>query len=165
LDIHKQGEFFGEMAILEDTPRSATCVALTHVDVLEFNKENFELMIAGSPNIAIILLKLFCKRIYDQQRRFKILCISDLGVRIADVFLMFDEMNPVENPGEKKRVFNLTIQDVAHWAGIPVDTARSEIRKYSDVHRLEIFENHITIPNIVDIRRIVESRVQMRTPS
>jgi hypothetical protein len=86
-------------------------------------------------------------------------------MRIADVFLMFDEMNPAENPVEKKRVFNLTIQDVAHWAGIPVDAARSEIRKYSDAHRLEIFENRIAIANIADIRRIVESRVQVRMPA
>jgi len=88
LDILMPSEFFGEMAILENTPRSATCVAIDTVEVLEFNKENFEILITGNPQIALILLKLFCKRIYDQKRRFKILVMPDIQARIADVFLM-----------------------------------------------------------------------------
>ncbi|MBR4179898.1 MAG: cyclic nucleotide-binding domain-containing protein, partial [Treponema sp.] len=74
LDILKPGEFFGEMAILDKSPRSATCMAAGHVKCLEFNKENFELLITGNPQTALVLLKLFCKRIYDQKRRFRILC-------------------------------------------------------------------------------------------
>jgi CRP-like cAMP-binding protein len=161
LDILKQGEFFGEMAILENIPRSATCVALTKVDTLEFTKENFELLVTGNPQMAIILLKLFCKRIYDQQRRFKILCISDYAIRIADVFMMYDEMSPSMGT-DKRRTFNLTIQEIAHWAGIPVDVAHGEIKKLVDTHRLEIFETSISVTNIADIRRMVESRVQVR---
>ena len=87
LDILKPGEFFGEMAILDNSPRSATCVAIGNVECLEFNKANFQVLITGNPQIAIILLKLFCKRIYDQKRRFRILVISDLQARIADVFM------------------------------------------------------------------------------
>src|SRR5574344_3105412 len=93
LDILKPGEFFGEMAILDNSPRSATCVAVGNVECLEFNKANFQVLITGNPQIAIILLKLFCKRIYDQKRRFRILVISDMQARIADVFMMYDELN------------------------------------------------------------------------
>ncbi|MDR3284744.1 MAG: Crp/Fnr family transcriptional regulator [Treponema sp.] len=162
LDIHKPGEFFGEMAILENTPRSATCVALTKVNVLEFTKENFELLITGNPQMAVVLLKLFCKRIHDQERRFKILCISDVSIRVADVLLMFDEMTPNPNPLDKKRSFDLTIYDIAHWAGIPVDVAKTEIKKYCDSHQLEVFDTYITITNISDIRRIVEAKIFLR---
>jgi CRP-like cAMP-binding protein len=165
LDILKQGEFFGEMSILENIPRSATCTAMTKVDVLEFNKENFELLISSNPQMSIILLKLFCKRIYDQQRRFKVLCIADIPVRIADVILLFDEMNHRETVSEKKRTYNLTVPEIAHWAGIPVNIAYTEIKKYSDAHQIELFEDHITVANIADIRRIVETRVQLRRPS
>ena len=75
LDILKPGEFFGEMAILDNSPRSATCVARGHVECLEFNKANFEMLITGNPQLALILLKLFCKRIYDQKRRLESLLL------------------------------------------------------------------------------------------
>ena len=42
IDILQPGELFGEMAILEEAPRSATAIALDQVTALEFNRENFE---------------------------------------------------------------------------------------------------------------------------
>lgn len=159
LDILKPGEFFGEMAILDNSPRSATCVAMEKVECLEFNKENFELLITGNPQIALILLKLFCKRIYDQKRRFRILVIKDYQARLADVFLMFDEMTPVQNPAERQRRFNLTIADLAHWAGLPPETTRDEVNKFVEKRKLEVFDNYMIVANIADMKRIVDMRV------
>ena len=162
LDILMPGEFFGEMAILENSPRSATCVAIDRVEVLEFNKENFEILITGNPQIALILLKLFCKRIYDQKRRFRILVIKDPQARIGDVFLMFDELNPVTNPNDRTRKFNLTMQDLSHWAGLPVELVRDEMAKLSEKRRVEVYDNYIVVPNIVELKRLVDQKSQQR---
>ena len=158
LDILKPGEFFGEMAILDKSPRSATCMAAGHVKCLEFNKENFELLITGNPQTALVLLKLFCKRIYDQKRRFRILCIKDLQARLADVFLMLDEMNPVGNPMEKTRRFNVTLSDIAHWSGLSQEVTRDEVNKLIEKRKIEVFDTYIMVNNIVDMRRMYETR-------
>ncbi len=158
LDILKPGEFFGEMAILDKSPRSATCMAAGHVKCLEFNKENFELLITGNPQTALVLLKLFCKRIYDQKRRFRILCIKDLQARLADVFLMLDEMNPVSNVMEKTRRFNVTLSDIAHWSGLSQEVTRDEINKLVEKRKIEVFDTYIVVSNIVDMRRMYETR-------
>ena len=158
LDILKPGEFFGEMAILDKSPRSATCMAAGHVKCLEFNKENFELLITGNPQTALVLLKLFCKRIYDQKRRFRILCIKDLQARLADVFLMLDEMNPVSNPMEKTRRFNVTLSDMAHWSGLSSEVTRDEINKLVEKRKIEVYDTYIVVSNIVDMRRMYETR-------
>lgn len=160
LDILMPGEFFGEMAILENSPRSATCVAIDTVELLEFTKENFEILITGNPQIAMILIKLFCKRIYDQKRRFRILVISDIQARIGDVFLMFDELNPCPNPNERSRKFTLSVQDVSHWAGLPVEQVRDEMNKFVEKRKIELFDNYLVVNNIVDMKRFVDSRCQ-----
>ena len=163
LDILRPSEFFGEMAILENSPRSATAVAVNTVKVLEFNKENFEILITGNPQIALILLKLFCKRIYDQKRRLKILVIEDTQARIADVFLMFAEMQPNADPNERTMRFNLTIQDISHWAGLPVDTVRDEVNRFVEKHKIEVYDTYIVVNTIVDMRRIVDTRAAIRS--
>ncbi|MCQ2611679.1 MAG: cyclic nucleotide-binding domain-containing protein [Treponema sp.] len=161
LDILKPGEFFGEMAILDNSPRSATCMAIGNVECLEFNKENFELLITGNPQLALILLKLFCKRIYDQKRRLRILTIKDLQARIADVFLMFDEMNPVANPNERSRRFNVTIADVAHWTGLTPEITRDEINKFVEKRKIEVYDNYIMVNNITDMKRLVDNKIHV----
>ena len=158
LDIMKPGEFFGEMAILDNSPRSATCVAIGNVECLEFNKENFQLLIMGNPQIAIILLKLFCKRIYDQRRRLRTLAIKDVQARIADVFLMFDEMNPSPNAPDRQRKFNVSAGDVAHWAGLSPEATRDEINKFVEKRKIEVYDNYIVVDNIADMKRIVDTR-------
>jgi len=158
LDILKPGEFFGEMAILDNSPRSATCMASGYVKCLEFNKENFELLITGNPQIALVLLKLFCKRIYDQKRRFRILVVKDLQARLADVFLMLDEMNPIANPAEKSRRFNVTISDMAHWSGLSLEVTHEEINKLIEKRKIEMYDNYIIVNNIVDMKRMYDTR-------
>ncbi len=158
LDILKPGEFFGEMAILDNSPRSATCMAAGRVKCLEFNKENFELLITGNPQMALLLLKLFCKRIYDQKRRFRILVIKDLQARLADVFMLLDEMNPVMNESEKQRRFNVTIADIAHWAGLSAEVTRDEINKFVERRKIEVYDNYMIVNNINDMKRTVDTR-------
>ena len=162
LDILMPSEFFGEMAILENSPRSATCVAINDVEVLEFNKENFEVLITGNPQIALILLKLFCQRIYDQKRMLRILVLQDNQARIADVFLMFDEQNPVNNPNERIRKFNLTMQDLARWAGLPLDVVRDEMNKFIEKRKIDVFDTYMIVNNIMDLRRFVEQKAAQR---
>lgn len=158
LDILKPGDFFGEMAILDNSPRSATCMASSNVKCLEFSKENFEVLVTGNPQIALSLLKLFCKRIYDQKRRFRILVIKNYSARIADVFLMLNEMNQMPYQAARDVKFNVTVQDIAHWAGLSLEVTRDEINKLAEKRKLEIFENYIIVNNIADLKRIVDTR-------
>lgn len=162
LDILKPGEFFGEMAILDNSPRSATCMAIGNVKCLEFTKENFELLITGNPQMALLLLKLFCKRIYDQKRRYRILVVKDLQARVADVFLMLDEMNPVANELEKQRRFNVTISDLAHWAGLSPEVMRDEVNKMVLQRKIEIYDNYVIVNNILDMKRVYDTRAIAR---
>lgn len=161
LDILKPGEFFGEMAILDNSPRSATCMAKTSVKCLEFSKENFESIVTGNAALALNLLKLFCKRIYDQRRRFKILAIKDLQARIADVFILLDEMNPPNNPNERSRKFYVNTGDIAHWAGLSFEITREEINRLVEKRKIEVYNDSIVVANITDMQRIVDTRSSM----
>ena len=162
LDILKPGEFFGEMAILDNSPRSATCMAAGSVQCLEFNKENFKVLITGNPQIAIILLKLFCKRIYDQKRRVRILTIRDPLTRIYDVFCMYDDMGLSTRSIEKSRSFNIKAQDIVQWTGLPAERVQEELDKLSAKKKLQIYDGYMVVSNIEEMRYSVEIKMQSR---
>ena len=158
LDILQPSEMFGEMAILENSPRSATAIALDTVKVLEFNRQNFEILMLGNPQIALKLLRIFTKRIYDSKRRFMILTLEDPQAKIADVFLMLDESNPNIDKSTEAREFSTTVEDVAHWAGMSVNETRNIINGFVNQRRMEMFSNKIVVKNINDFSRFVNSR-------
>lgn len=158
LDILHPGEIFGEMAILEEAPRSASAIALDNVKMLEFNRANFEILMKGNPQIALKLLKLFAKRIYDQKRRFMILTLPDSQSKVADVFLMLNETQPSADKTLDERTFNTTVDDIAHWAGMSPDECRRVINHFASQRRVEIFTDSIVVKNINDFARFVNSK-------
>ena len=158
LDILQPSEIFGEMAILENSPRSATAIAYDDVKALEFNKANFEVLMMGNPAIAMKLLKTFVKRIYAQKRRFMILTIHDKMARVGDVFLMLDETQPFPDRLADFRNFNLTMDDVSRWAGLPLNEVEDELNRFVDQNKMEIFDDRIVIKNLPELSRYVNAR-------
>jgi len=158
LDILLPSEMFGEMAILENSPRSATAIALDEVKVLEFNSQNFEILLLGNPQIALKLLKMFCKRIYDSKRRFMILTLPDNQAKIADVFLMLDETQLDIDKTTEQREFKITSEGVAHWAGMSLGEVRDVLGIFDKQNRIVISSDKIVVRNINDFARFVSSR-------
>jgi len=165
IDILNPGEIFGEMAILEEAPRSASAIAQDQVKALEFNRENFDVLMMGNPQIALKLLKLFTKRIYDQKRRFMILTLDDIQARVADVFLMLGETQSGLDSSSDERIFNTTIDDIAHWAGMPIDKCKQVLNHFTTQRRIEIYQDKIIVRNINDFVRFVNSRRKSKTQS
>jgi CRP-like cAMP-binding protein len=158
LDFIGPPDMFGEMAILENSPRSATAIALDEVKVLEFNAQNFEVLLLGNPQIAMRLLRMFCKRINDAKRRFMTLTLEDPQAKIADVFLMFDETQPNIDKTTEKREFEATVDNIAQWAGMGARETRDILEHFASQRRIEIFPDRMTIKNINDFSRFVNSR-------
>ena len=158
IDILNPGEIFGEMAILDAAPRSASAIALDPVKALEFTRENFEVLMIGNPQIALKLLKLLTKRIYDQKRRFMILTLEDIHARVADVFLMLDEGLGRRDETSNERSFDTTIDDIAHWAGMSPDKCREVLNHFASQRRIELYPDRIVVQNINDFVRFVSSR-------
>ncbi|MCC6275167.1 MAG: Crp/Fnr family transcriptional regulator [Leptospiraceae bacterium] len=157
LDILQDGDIFGEMAILEEQPRSATATAMTEVRALNFNRANFELLMTKNPQLALKLLTIFSTRIYDAKRRLMILLMDDIQGKVADVFVMLAEK---EQHGQsyKEVVLNLTVDDVASWCGQPVGEVQKVINQFAKSGRIELYADRIVINNINDFQRLVAQK-------
>lgn len=159
LDILQPGEVFGEMAIIEEAPRSATIVAMDNVKLLEFNKANFEILITSKPEIAIKLLKIFANRIYDQKRRLKTLTLAFPEARVADVFLMIAEQKGLNLSDAKEVTLEITPEQVANWSGMDEMKCKTILAHFTKQNRIIVVPpNKIIVKNINDFYRFVNSK-------
>ncbi len=74
LRIASKGDLVGEMALIQNVPRSATVRTLTNCTVLEMDKKNFEIMLSRSPSMAINIIRTTLDRIRENDQ----IAIQDL---------------------------------------------------------------------------------------
>lgn len=157
LDILTTGDIFGEMAILEEQPRSATASAITQVRALNFNRANFEILMTKNPQLALKVLTLFSTRIYDQKRRLQILLLDDISAKVLDVILMLAEKQP-ENIHSKEVVLKTTVEDIAHWCGQPANEVQKVISQYKKAGKIDVYVDKIVVHNIQEIQRTIAQK-------
>ena len=74
LRVAGKGDLIGEMALIQNAPRSATVKTLTDFTVLEMNKQDFGTMLTQSPRMAIDIIRTTLDRLRENDQ----LTISDL---------------------------------------------------------------------------------------
>lgn len=161
LDIFGPGDIFGEMAIIEDRPRSATVEALTDVKVLEFNKENFETLLKSNPIWGVKLIKSFSKRIYEQKRRVKILLLKEPEIRIMDTFCMLAECKNIGRDHFEPIKFDETINSIANWAALDAEATKKILINLEKNNKIILKKDSITVKNINEFYRIVDNKISM----
>lgn len=65
LAILEKGDFFGEMAILEDLPRAASARAVSDLKLLSINGSTFDQMLRTNPEIAVRMMRKLSRRLRE----------------------------------------------------------------------------------------------------
>jgi len=65
------GDFFGEMSLIDNAPRSATVTAQETTLLFAINEKNFERIVAWEPTIAIRIMKSLSKRVRELNAEIK----------------------------------------------------------------------------------------------
>jgi CRP/FNR family cyclic AMP-dependent transcriptional regulator len=157
IDVLHVGEVFGEMAILEAEPRSATAIADERTKLLKFHRDNFDALLKGNPQLAYKLLILFSRRIYDAKRRLMILLINEPDLKVMDVLVMLTEHNP--NLDLHSLVtLETNAADISSWCGLTIDETQNALTHMANRGKIELYADKITVKNILDFQRQVNSR-------
>ncbi len=61
------GEFFGEMALVDDAPRSASVLAETDLETLVISKWEFRPLLKSNPEMAWVLIEHLVARVREEQ--------------------------------------------------------------------------------------------------
>jgi CRP-like cAMP-binding protein len=70
LTVLKAGDFFGEMALVDDSPRSATAMALEdNTELISIDRARFLFMVRQQPEFALSLMHTLCHRLRDLDKR------------------------------------------------------------------------------------------------
>lgn len=113
LSILGPGEFFGEMGLIDDSPRSASVVAIEPCELLSIAKRDFNKCLADNFEMAMAVMRGLVRRLREADRKIGSLALLDVYGRVAR--LLLDMADTVD--GQKMVTKRLPKQDIAKMIG------------------------------------------------
>ena len=113
LAVLAAGECFGEMGLIDGSPRSADVVASENCELLEISKSDFTKALAGNVDLCLNIMKSLVLRLREANRKIESLALMDVYGRVAKLLL---DLSEVEN-GLRVIRRKITKQDMAKMIG------------------------------------------------
>ncbi|MDP2268089.1 MAG: cyclic nucleotide-binding domain-containing protein [Deltaproteobacteria bacterium] len=151
----EKGEFFGEMAILNDKPRSATAETIEECEMLVIDRKTFDTLLRGNVEIAIRFIKRLADRLREANDQMEALMIKDNTSRLVSI--LAKQVKERKKSGD----FFVTIDDLAGLAGIETSQVKMILEKLASVRIVELSNEkvHITSQDQADrLLRYLEMR-------
>lgn len=139
LAVLTKGEFFGEMAILNDKPRSATAEVVEDSEMLVIDRTTFDSLLRSNVEIAIRFIKRLADRLREADEQMEALMIRDNTSRLVSVLAKHVKERGAGGPLE------MAVDDLAGLAGMDRVQARRILEKLSNVRIVELEGDRLRI--------------------
>jgi CRP/FNR family cyclic AMP-dependent transcriptional regulator len=128
LSILSEGDFFGEMAIIDGFSRSANVITIEDSDLMMIRKDDFFGLLHKVPTVAINLLKELTARLRRSDQHIKSLSLQDAVGKVASALLRLAENSGMIKNGQVI-INNIPAQqDLANMAGTSRETISRAIK-------------------------------------
>lgn len=155
LAMLKPSDIFGEMALIENKPRSASAIAHKETTVMVVNRNNFEKMAESQPQLISRLLELLSNRIWAAYKQLEnAQMINPLG-KLWDALLIELEKSRVEI-SKSSFAFDIGINELINMTGLSKADGSKAARELLDSPTISIENNHIYCKDISEIDKQVK---------
>jgi CRP/FNR family cyclic AMP-dependent transcriptional regulator len=110
------GEFFGEMSIINDKPRTASAVVVEDAQLLVLDPRTFEAMIKANTEIAVRMIKKLARRLDEANVQIENLLLGDANSRVVHALISLCDDAAKDAQGHRR--LELTAADLARRTNV-----------------------------------------------
>jgi CRP/FNR family cyclic AMP-dependent transcriptional regulator len=147
------GEFLGEMAILNNKPRSATAVCAEDCRLLVIDAKTFEAMIRSNSEIAVRLIKKLSDRLAEANEQIENLLLTDAASRVVHWLAVAAERGGRTAAGLK---IDMPPRDLAARVGVKPDQADEALMKLLKAKIISVHPDGFVVPDVAKLRHFLE---------
>ena len=154
LAVLPAGEFFGEMAILNNEPRTATATVEEDSQLLVIDPKTFEAMIKGNSEISLRMIKKLSQRLKQANEQIENLMIKDNNAKIISTLAKLGESEGTQAEGGIK--INVSAKDLALKTGLDQEKVSEILNKVIKANLLTIVADGMVLADVVKLRKFLE---------
>jgi CRP/FNR family cyclic AMP-dependent transcriptional regulator len=153
LGVMGPGEVFGEVALLDGGPRSATIVALDPCELLVIRREHFLRFLKESPDTAVSLLGVLAGRLRKLTERTEDIAFLRVGERLAKtIAALASSYGEKQADGSMRLQLKMSQQEMGDLVGATRESANKQIRAWEQDGLVSQDHGHLIIHDLEKLR-------------
>ncbi|MFO0650451.1 MAG: Crp/Fnr family transcriptional regulator [Polyangiales bacterium] len=151
LQILRQGDLFGEGALLPNMQRTSSAVALSDVVVLALDPDTFNVLLSGSAAVATRLVQQLVRRLRDAEDQIENMLLRDNQSKVVNALLrLAGEVGRTTGSAQ----VSVTPLELSARAGLDVETVKRTVIQLREGQYIRIVEEKVAIDDLDALRRL-----------
>jgi len=145
LNIQGAGDYFGEMALLDEAPRSASVMTMVPTRAAIMTKSAFKECLASHPDIAYNLIRTLTQRVRTLSCNVRDLALLDVYERVSRTLLS------LAKPLDNQLVIDqkLTHQEIANMVGASREMVSRILKDLANKGHIKVERRRITLSGML----------------
>ena len=141
LAVHKRGDVFGEMALMDAKTAPATVISMEETEIGLISKETFEAFFLQKPKVLLQLVKILCQRLREAQLVLKAITLPDAEQRLRSILSHLSRLPGVKDARGIVIALRLTHKELAGYTSVSRETVTRLLHRMTQEGDLEMLEN------------------------
>ncbi len=133
-----QGDYIGDMSLIDNQAHSATAVAEVQTDVLVLGRADFCRCLADNVPMAMSVMRVLVKRLRSANQKIESLALMDVYDRVADVLRQSAKLQP---SGDHVILNKISRQDIAKMVGASREMVSRVMKDFVESGYVEVLSD------------------------
>jgi CRP/FNR family transcriptional regulator, cyclic AMP receptor protein len=128
LNIFREGEIFGEIALLDGRPRTADATAMSPCELVVIERRDFVPFLSGHPDVMLKFIEILCSRLRHTSEQVQDVTFLNLPTRLAKTLL---ELTSAQEGSAPRRMVAITQREISQIIGKSRESTNKQLRAWA----------------------------------
>ena len=128
LNVFREGDVFGEIALLDGRPRTADATAMSDCELIVIERRDFVPFLSGQPDVMLKFIEILCSRLRHTSEQVQDITFLNLPTRLAKTLLQLTGAGE-EGPAAKRKAA-ITQREISQMIGMSRESTNMQLRAW-----------------------------------
>jgi len=152
LNIMAPGDTFGEIALLDGEPRTASATAIVRTELFIIPRKQFLPLLVSEPRLASHLIQLLCRRVRWTAQLMEDSALLTIAARIAKRLLGLARLHGRQTAGGTR--LNISQEELAQFLGVSRQIVNQHLQGWKAKGWILAGRGNVTIADVPALERV-----------
>src|SRR5437588_6651905 len=126
LNVFREGDIFGEIALLDGRPRTADATAMSDCELIVIERRDFVPFLSSQPDVMLKFIEILCSRLRRTSEQVQDITFLNLPARLAKTLL---QLTAGEEGAQRKAA--ITQREISQMIGMSRESTNKQLRAWA----------------------------------